>query len=118
MCSGIQKTLEDANLKIASGISDVVGQRGRAILNAIIEHETDPAKLVALARRRLRASRASLGESLRGRITPHPRFMLKLHLAQVEVLERALESIEAEVGATLEPFRAKADLFDHDPRRQ
>jgi transposase len=46
----IQKVLEDANLKIASVLSDVLGQTGRAILAAVIEGETDPGRLADLAR--------------------------------------------------------------------
>jgi len=107
----IQKTLEDANLKISSVISDILGQSGRAMLNALIAGETDPEKLVALASKRVRASRESLVESLRGRVTSHHRFMLKLHLTQVEALEMAMDAIEAEVGSVLEPFRAKAELL-------
>ncbi len=111
----IQKTLEDANLKIASVISDILGQSGRAILKALISGEADPEKLVLLASARVRASRESLIESLRGRVTSHHRFMLKLHLSQVESLELAIETIETEVGAALEPFRTTAKLLTTIP---
>lgn len=111
----IQKTLEDANLKIASVISDILGQSGRAMLNALIAGETDPEKLVDLASKRVRASRESLVESLRGRVTAHHRFMLKLHLTQVDSLEMAMDAIEAEVGSVLGPFRAKAELLTTIP---
>lgn len=54
----IQKTLEDANIKLTSVITDILGMSGRAFLHAIIAGETDPEKLANLTRGRLKASRA------------------------------------------------------------
>ena len=45
----LQKTLEDANIKLDSVIADIVGKSGRAIIEALIAGESDPAKLAALA---------------------------------------------------------------------
>jgi transposase len=103
----IQKTFEDANLKIASVVSDVVGASGRAILLALIAGETSPEKLLEATTGRLKASRDTLLEALRGTIRPHHRFLLKLHLNQVEALEKAIDAVDAEVGPAIEPFRAK-----------
>jgi len=104
----IQKTLEDANLKIASVVSDVVGTSGRAILRALIAGETQPEKLLSVTTGRLRSDRGALIEALRGRVRPHHRFLLKLHLEQIEALEKSIVAIDAEVGSHLEPFREKA----------
>jgi transposase len=103
----IQKTLEDANLKIASVVSDVMGISGRAILRALIAGETSPEKLLAATTGRLQANRKTLIEALGGRIRPHHRFLLKLHLAQIEALEEAIDAVDKEVGPAIEPFRAK-----------
>ena len=103
----IQKTLEDANFKIESVISDVVGMSGRAILRALIAGETVPEKLLAVTTGRLRASREALLGALSGRIRPHHRFLLKLHLDQIEGLEGSIDTVDTEVGSTIEPFRAK-----------
>ena len=46
LAHGLQKTLEDANLKLASAVSNIMGKSGRAMLDAIVAGETDPAKLV------------------------------------------------------------------------
>jgi len=69
----IQKTLEDGNIKIASVASDIMGVSGRAILEALIAGETDPDKLADRASGRLKASRATIVESLRGRVTANHR---------------------------------------------
>jgi len=56
----IQKTLEDANIKLDSVISDVMGKSGRAMIEAMIAGETNPAKLASFADRRLKASPSQL----------------------------------------------------------
>ena len=65
----IQKTLEDANLKLTHVVSDILGMSGRAILNALIGGETDPERLADLTKGRLKASRAQLVDALHGRVT-------------------------------------------------
>ena len=101
----IQKVLEDANIKLASAISDVLGKSGRTILEAIIAGESDPEKLVDLCSGRLKATRKDLVEALRGRITKHHRFLLKLHLAQVDQLTSGMRELEARMGEVLAPFQ-------------
>jgi transposase len=100
----IQKTLEDANIKIAGVLSAIMVTSGRAFLDAIISGETEPEKLADLARGRLRATRAEIVEALRGRVREHHRFMLRLHLEQVSSLQSAIADIERRLGERLEPF--------------
>lgn len=111
----IQKVLEDANLKLGSVLSDVLGQSGRAMLAAIIAGEEDPERLAALALGTARRKQAALVEALRGRVTPHHRAMLQLHLGLVDTLEAALAVIDERVGKALEPIRASARLLTTMP---
>jgi transposase len=76
----MQKVLEDANIKLASVLSSIVGQSGRAMLDAIVEGEGDPERLAALAVGNAKKKHADLVEALRGRATPHHRNSIKLHL--------------------------------------
>jgi transposase len=110
-----QKTPEDANLKLASVLTDVTGTSGRAILEALIAGETEPATLAALASQRAKAPRGTPEEALRGRVTSHHRFLLRLHLRQVDALEAAVAEIDREVEADLEPFRAAVRLLSSIP---
>jgi transposase len=107
----IQKTLEDANIKIVGVISDILGTSGRAFLEAIIAGEDDPQRLADLARGRLKADREKIVEALRGRVQAHHRFMLKLHLEQIRSLEKAIAEIEGRLGERLEPFREEVKLL-------
>jgi transposase len=111
----LQKTLEDANIKIASVVSDIMGKSGRAILDALVRGETDPEKLVAVAGKRLKASRKTLLEALRGRISDDHRFLLKLHLDQIAALAAAIAAVDERVGTVLDPFRAAAESLTTIP---
>jgi len=111
----IQKTLEDANLKLTQVMSDTLGASGRAILTALIAGETDPEKLADLTRGRLHASRAALVDALHGRVTDHHRFMIQLHLTQIDALTAAITTIEARIGDALGPFRAAINLLTTMP---
>ena len=105
----VQKVLEDANVKLSSVVSDITGQSARAILDALAAGETDPEKLASLVSTRLRASRQQIVEAVRGHVRKHHQFLLRLHLDQIDTLDRAIAAIEEEVGDQLDPFRAAAE---------
>jgi transposase len=107
----VQKTLEDTNIKLTRVLTDIMGMSGRAILAAIIAGETDPDRLADLTRGRLKASRTDLSEALHGRVTEHHRFVIQLHLAQIDGLETAIAAIDARIGDTLGPVQAAVTLL-------
>ncbi|CAI09160.1 Transposase, fragment [Aromatoleum aromaticum EbN1] len=111
----IEKVLEDANLKLGVVLSDILGQSGRAVLQAIIAGQDDPLRLLACVSTRVKATRTELLEALRGHVSPHHRFMLKLHLTHIDALDHAIAAIEKEVGQGLEPFRQAAALLSTMP---
>lgn len=111
----VQKTLEDANIKLASVVSDITGKSGRAILDALAKGTTNPHELAALATTRLRTSREALVEALRGNVRKPHQFLLRLHLQQIDALDAAIASIDEEVGERLEPFRHATALLTTMP---
>src|SRR5271155_4937110 len=111
----LQKTLEDANIKLDSVISDIMGLSGRRRIEALIAGETDPNALAALAHRRIKASPAELEAALRGRVTRHHRFLLRLHLQQIDAIDAAIGEIDPEVDALVEPFRTAVQLLTTIP---
>jgi transposase len=97
----LQKTLEEANIKLDSVISDIMGVSGRAMIEAMIAGVRNPARLAALADRRLKASPKQLYDALHGRLTDHHRFMLKLYLEQYDALDKAIVEIDQAVDAAI-----------------
>jgi len=111
----IQKTLEDANIKLDSVISDISGLSGRRMIEALIAGKTEPEALAALAHGRIRASAAELEAALRGRVTAHHRFMLRLHLNHLDAVDVAISSIDKEVDLNVEPFRVAIEMLTTIP---
>jgi transposase len=111
----IQKTLEDANIKLTGTISNVLGLSGRAILDALVAGETDPQRLAALVHPGIRAPQAKLVEALRGRVTAHHRFLLRLHLGQVDALRAAIAELDAQLGKALGEASRLAKLLTTMP---
>jgi|SRR5262245_18010511 len=111
----INKALEDANIKLDTLLSDLLGLSGRTMLDAMVAGETDPARLAALAHPSVKCSRADLAEALRGRLTRHHRFLLQLHLGQIDGLKAAVAAVDREVEANLEPFRVGVELLSTIP---
>src|SRR5208282_3734893 len=111
----LQKTLEDANIKLDSVISDIVGLSARRMIEALIAGETDPHALAALAHRRIKASPAELEAALRGRVSDHHRFMLRLLLQHTDAIDAAITQIDQELDAQVEPFRTAVQLLTTIP---
>lgn len=111
----IQKTLEEANIKLDSVVTDILGLSGRRMIQALIDGQTNPQALAELADRRLRATPSELEAALRGRVTGHHRFLLKLHLDHLNALDEAIASIDREVSANVEPFRAAIEILSTIP---
>ena len=111
----MQKTLEDANVKLTRVVTDILGVSGRAILAALIGGETDPERLADCTTGRLKASRADIVAAVHRRVTPHHRFLLKLHLAQVDALTAVVQQVEQQADEVLRPFREAADRLTTMP---
>ncbi len=111
----VQKVLEDANLKLASVASDVMGVSGRAILAQLIQGQADPAVLADLAKGRLREKRAALEQALAGRFMAHHRLMLIQHLSHIDYLDEQIAQLGAEIADQIRPFQAAVDRWDQLP---
>jgi len=97
----IQKVLEDANIKLASVASDVMGKSGRMMLEAIISGEEDPKRLADLAQRKMRAKIPELRRALRGGVTEHHRYMLRTLYDHVQYLEKTIAGLNEHIALVL-----------------
>jgi transposase len=105
----LQKTLEEAGLKLTSVLSDIMGLSGRAMVQALAGGTTDPAVIAELARGRLRGKLPALRQALHGRFRPHHAFLLEQILAKIDFLEEIIAACSARIDELLIPFAAKAD---------
>jgi transposase len=100
----IQKVLEDANIKLASVATDVLGVSGRAMIRALIAGLEDPADLAELARKRLRRKLPALQAALRGQVTEHHRFLLRLLMSHLDSLEGLIAALGARIETVMPPL--------------
>src|ERR1700757_289092 len=109
------KLLETANIKLASVATDVFGMSGRLMLRALIEGKASPREMAELAKRKLRSKIPELELALEGRLEEHHRFLLKLQLDRLELVEKDLEILEQRIQQQLEPYAAQLALLDEIP---
>src|SRR5499427_2116769 len=109
------KLLESANIKLSSVATDVFGVSGRLMLRALIEGKASPREIAELAKRKLRSKIPELELALEGRLEEHHRFLLKLQLDRLELVEKDLEVLEQRIQQKLEPYAAQLALLDEIP---
>jgi transposase len=110
----IQKVLEDANIKLASVATDVLGVSGRAMLEAIIAGEAQPEEMAELARQRLWNKLPALKQALEGRVTEHHRFMLRTLYEHWQYLGNVLGELEERIDAVIESDAMRAVCEETD----
>ena len=111
----LHKTLEGANIKLASVVSDLTGLSAREMLEKLVAGETDPAVLAQCARGTMRTKIPQLEQALAGRFGPHQRFLVAQHLAHLDFLDDAIARLSAEVAQRLAPFGDQITRIDTVP---
>jgi transposase len=107
----LEKLLEDAGIKLSAVASDILGVSGRAMLEALIAGEHDPATMADLAQRRLRNKIPALVEALEGRFNAHHAFLARVHLDLIDRHTEAIEQLTDRIEELMEPFRGFRDLI-------
>ena len=113
--SRLQKTLEGANIKLASVATDIMGKSGRQMLKALIGGSTDTSAMAQLARGKLRAKIPQLERALRGCSGAHQRFLIAQQLAHIDFLEETIEQLSAEIAERMRPFEEAVKRLETIP---
>jgi transposase len=111
----LHKVLEDANIKLASVASDLLGASGRAILEPLIEGEQDPVGLADLAQRKWRGKIPELEKALQGQVTEHHRFMLQRLWKQLAQQEELTAELDRRIEEHTRPFADQVECLDTVP---
>jgi transposase len=107
----LEKLLEDAGIKLSAVASDIVGASGRAMLEALIAGQRDPAMLADLAKQRLREKIPQLTEALRGRFNDHHAFMARLYLDRIDAHAADIARLDERIEEAIKPFRPIRELL-------
>jgi transposase len=111
----IQATLEEANVKLTSAISDILGWSGRRILKAMAAGQTDPQRLAELGHPKLACTQAELAAALDGRMRDHHRFLIAQHLKTIEQIEATIGEFDVRLEHALAPFRDAVERLTEIP---
>jgi transposase len=107
----VHKVLEDANIKLSSVASDVMGVSGQAMLRAMIAGKDDPAALADMAKGRMRPKMAQLERALTGQVRESHRKLLRMHLEHIDELNAKIAELSEEIERLFTPFD-QDDLFE------
>jgi transposase len=111
----IHKILEDANIKLGSVATDILGVSGRAMIQDLMAGQSDPAQLAGRARQRLQQKIPELTLAMEGRVTEHHRFLLQVLWDQLIQLESLIERVENKIGGQMAPFQEAVARVDEIP---
>jgi len=111
----VHKVLESANIKLPSVASDVLGVSGRAMLEAIVSGQSNPAEMAELARGRMRDKRDLLTKALEGHVQAHHRFVLTELLAEIDNLDETIQRFNEQIAEYCRPFEEAVTLLDTIP---
>jgi len=111
----LHKVLEDANIKLASVATDILGVSGRAMLEALMEGQEDPVKLADLAQRQLRGKIPELEKALEGHLTEHHRFLLRLLWKELAQQEELIAELDTKIEEQTRPFANEIERLDAVP---
>lgn len=111
----LQKTLEGANIKLASVASDITGKSARQMLESLIAGSTDVGAMAQMARGRMREKIPQLEQALAGMFGAHQRFMVAQQLAHIDFLDELIQRLSQEVQERVRPFEEALRLLETIP---
>lgn len=111
----LEKTLQDAGVKLTSVASSVWSVSSRHMIEALIEGERDPAVLAAMAKSRLRAKIPQLEEAFSGHFGAHHAIVCRQIIDHIDFLDQSIIALTNEVTSRLVPFEAAVAIMTSIP---
>lgn len=103
----LESLLEEAQIKLSSLVSDLLGASARRMLKALAEGETSPSVLAALADQRLRATQQQLCDALGAskELNQVYRRLLKMALEELHLIEQQKDQLDREIANLLSHYQ-------------
>lgn len=111
----VQKVLEDANIKMASIITDIFGVSGTLIIHSLIAGQNEPSLLADCARGSLVRKRALLSKSLEGSTSEHHRYMLACSMRVIDATQAMVSQVDKRIEEKLQPYSEEMRLLQTIP---
>ncbi len=111
----LQKFLEEANIKLASVVTDITGVSAQEIIQHLIREDMTTQEMAQLAKGRLRNKIEQLEQSLEGYLSNHHRLILRLSLQMIASYDEAIEKLDIEIDQRMEPHREISQRLETIP---
>jgi transposase len=108
----LEKTLEDAQIKLDSVISDLHGVSGRQMLQAMIDGQRDPKVLAEMAHTTMRRKIPQLRQALTGHFDDHHAFICATMLRRIDALAADIAELDARIEEMIAPFAQAVQTLD------
>jgi transposase len=106
----MQKALQQMNVSLNQVVSDINGQSGMAIIEAILQGERNPLKLASLAHARVKASPATIAKALVGNYRREHLFQLQSACKLYHNYEAQIADCDQEMTRELEQLPDRVDV--------
>lgn len=97
----MQKALLQMNVRLGVVLSDISGESGLNIIEAILEGERDPVRLAGMANRRVKSSREQIARALVGDYRAEHLFVLKMAFKLYHAYENQIICCDEELSMEL-----------------
>ena len=111
----LQKSLESANIKLQSVVTDITGASSMEMLQELTNGKSNPKELAQLAKRRLRAKIPELEKALRGNLRRHHQMIIEQLLADIGLFAAQIAELDAYIENLLRQEQEIIDRLDDTP---
>jgi transposase len=111
----LEKVLQDAGIKLTSVASATWSVSSRAMIEALIAGERDPASLAQMAKGTMRKKINRLEEALAGNFGAHHAIVCRRIIDHIDFLDQSITELNAEIAARLVPFDAAVRIVTSIP---
>jgi transposase len=111
----LEKTLEDAQIKLDTVVSSLLSVSGRAMIEAMIARERDPHVLAGMARGVMRRKIPQLEEALRGHFDDHHGFICATMLRRIDALAADIATLDTKITELLIPHLEVIERWTRSP---
>jgi transposase len=110
------KVLEAANIKLSSVVSKIYGVSSLALIRSLLEKDKlSREEISQLAKGKLKKKVDQLEKALNGKLTDHHRFLLGMHLENIDHLAKQIKKIDEEIQRKMVPFQKESKLIQTIP---
>lgn len=105
----MQKSMELMNIKFHTVISDIVGQTGKAVVEAIIDGERNAENFLPLIGKRIKADHETIRKSLEGNWRQEHLFSLKQSYEMYKIFQERIGEFDKQIEKQLTEYEAKCN---------